>query len=199
LVTELLQDLVTRGLDPSRRRLFVIDGSKALHKGISDVFGENAAIQRCRIHKLRNVLEKLPEKYHWRIIGPLRAAWNLNRYEDAKAALAEVVTKLDDLCSAAADSLREGLEETLTLHRLGVPPMLRQSLYSTNPIENVFSTFRGQTTRVRNWRPGTDMASRWAASLLLDAEQRFHRIKGHATIPVLINILSKADLKAKVG
>src|SRR5208283_1712536 len=126
----------------------------------------------------------------------LRAAWNMNSYDQAKEALGEVITLLDHLCSPAADSLREGLEETRTLHRLDIPPVLRTSLYSTNPIENVFSSVRSQVTRVRNWNKGADMATRWAASFLLDAEQHFNRIKRYGALPVLVNALAKAHLAA---
>jgi transposase-like protein len=199
LVTSLLADLVTRGLDPAQRRLFVLDGGKALHKGVRAVFGANAAIQRCRVHKMRNILDKLPEKHHWMIATRLRAAWGMNTYAEAKAALDDVLILLDKLSALAAESLREGMEETLTLHRLDVPPALRVSLYSTNPIENVFSSVATQVTRVRNWKAGTGMATRWAASFLLDAEQRFHRIKGHRTMPALVNSLAKADLSAMLA
>jgi len=199
LVTSLLADLVARGLDPARRRLFVLDGGKALHKGVRAVFGANAAIQRCRVHKLRNILDKLPEKHHWLVTTRLRAAWGMNTYTEAKAAIDEVLALLDNLSALAADSLREGLEETLTLHRLDLPAPLRVSLYSTNPIENVFSSVATQVTRVRNWKSGDGMATRWAASFLLDAEQRFHRIKGYGAMPALINALAKAELAAMLA
>lgn len=199
LVTSLLADLVARGLDPARRRLFVLDGGKALHKGVRAVFGANAAIQRCRVHKLRNILDKLPAKYHWIIATRLRAAWGMNTYAEAKAAIDEVLVLLDNLSELAANSLREGLEETLTLHRLDVPPQLRVSLYSTNPIENVFSSVSSQVTRVRNWKSGDGMATRWAATFLLDAEKHFKRIKGHGAMPALVNALAKADLKAMLA
>lgn len=199
LVTSLLADLVARGLDPAQRRLFVLDGGKALHKGVRAVFGANAAIQRCRVHKLRNILEKLPEKHHWMATTRLRAAWGMNAYAEAKAAISEVLALLDNLSAPAANSLREGLEETLTLHRLDLPAPLRISLYSTNPIENVFSSVATQVTRVRNWKAGDGMATRWAASFLLDAEQRFNRIKGHHAMPALVNALAKADLAAMLA
>jgi transposase-like protein len=199
LVTSLLADLVERGLDPAKRRLFVLDGGKALHKGVRAVFGANAAIQRCRVHKLRNILDKLPQKHHWMVTMRLRAAWGMNTYAEAKAAINEVLALLDNLSAPAADSLREGLEETLSLHRLELPPQLRTSLYSTNPIENVFSSVSAQVTRVRNWKSGDGMATRWAATFLLDAEQHFHRIKGHGAMPALVNALAKADLKAMLA
>jgi putative transposase len=199
LVTTLLNDLVSRGLDPGVRRLFVLDGAKALQKAVRDVFGENAVVQRCRVHKLRNVLDKLPEKHHWMVVSRLRAAWGMNTYQEAKAALEEVLSMLDNLSSVAADSLREGMEATLTLHRLDVPPALRVSLYSTNPIENLFSSLRSQVTRVRNWKSGVGMATRWAATVLLDAERRFHRIKGHAALPALVNALARANVKSMIA
>jgi putative transposase len=199
LVTALLADLVARGLSPSVRRLFVLDGAKALHKAVTDCFGSNAVIQRCRVHKLRNVLDKLPEKHQWMVATRLRAAWGMNLYADSKAALDEVIALLDNLSSLAADSLREGLEETLTLHRLEVPPGLRISLYSTNPIENLFSSVRSQTTRVKNWRSGDGMAVRWAAAIVRDAEARFHRIKGSKLMPMLVNALVNSKTRSKIA
>ena len=148
---------------------------------------------------LRNILDKLPEKHHWLVTTRLRAAWGMNTYTEAKAAIDEVLALLDNLSALAADSLREGMEETLTLHRLDLPAPLRVSLYSTNPIENVFSSVATQVTRVRNWKSGDGMATRWAASFLLDAEQRFHRIKGYGAMPALINALAKAELAAMLA
>ncbi len=199
LVRSLLADLVSRGLDPAKRYLFVLDGAKALLKGVRDVFGANAIVQRCRVHKLRNILDKLPEKHHWMVATRLRAAWGMNSYQDAKAAVDEILTMLDNLSSLAAESLREGLEATLTLHRLDIPPAVRVSLYSTNPIENVFSSVASQVRRIHNWKSGEGMALRWAATFLLDAEQRFHRIKGHAAMTLLANALARADLKAMIA
>jgi putative transposase len=199
LVTSLLNDLVQRGLDPSQRRLFVLDGAKALLKGVRDVFGSCAVVQRCRVHKLRNILDKLPEKHHWMVATRLRAAWGMNTYQEASEALKDVLALLENLSAPAAESLREGMEATLTLHRLGIPPALRTSLYSTNPIENLFSSMATQTSRVRNWKAGDGMVTRWAATMLLHAEARFHRIKGYGAMPALINALAKADLKAMIG
>jgi transposase-like protein len=199
LVTALLGDLVARGLDPAIRRLFVLDGAKALLKAVKDTFGDNAVVQRCRVHKLRNVLEKLPEKHQWMVASRLRAAWGMNTYKEAKAALEEVLTMLDNLSSVAAESLREGLEATLTLHKLEVPAALRVSLYSTNPIENVFSSVRSQVTRVRHWKSGDGMAMRWVATMVMDAERRFHRIKGHAAIPLLTNSLARVSVRSMIA
>jgi putative transposase len=199
LVTALLGDLVARGLDPAVGRLFVLDGAKALLKAVKDTFGDNAVVQRCRVHKLRNVLEKLPEKHQWMVASRLRAAWGMNTYKEAKAALEEVLTMLDNLSSLAAESLREGLEATLTLHKLEVPAALRVSLYSTNPIENVFSSVRSQVTRVRHWKSGDGMAIRWAATMVMDAERRFHRIKGHAAIPLLTSSLVRVSVRSMIA
>lgn len=132
VVKALLENLVERGLDTDRNYLFVIDGSKALRKGIASVFGKRAVIQRCQIHKQRNVLSHLPEGHQITIRRALRAAWGMRSHKDAKAALRKVLSKLQDLSPGAAASLEEGFEETLTLHRLEAPPELRKILQSTN-------------------------------------------------------------------
>jgi len=184
----LLDDLIRRGLDAKGKYLFVIDGSKALRSAIRKTFGEEAPVQRCQVHKKRNVKEHLPKSYHRALSLRLTAAYGMREYADARAELEKTVKWLEGISASAADSLREGLEETLTLHRLGVPAVLRVSLSSTNLIESCFSTTRGTTRRVKRWR-GDDQVVRWAGAVLLDAESRFHRVRGYAAMSVLLNCL----------
>jgi transposase-like protein len=190
VVKGLLADLIRRGLDPEKRRLFVLDGSKALAKGVRDTFGDMAVIQRCQVHKLRNVLDHLPAKYHAMACMRIRAAWGMDAYEEAQEALEQTADWLETLSSYAAGSLREGMEETITLHRLGLPAALRTTFRSTNPIENIFSTFRDRSRNVRNWSSSPDMPLRWTAAVLLDAESRFHRCRHFKLLPTLVNALT---------
>jgi len=198
VVTALLEDLVERGLDPKRRYLFVIDGSKALKKGIMSVFGKRAVIQRCQIHKERSVLSYLPEGHQMMIRRSLRAAWGMVTYEDAKMALDTVHRKLEALCPRAAASLKEGFEETLTIHRLGIPESLRMVLRSTNLIESIFARTRELCKNVKQWR-SSEMALRWASTMLLYAEKNFRRIRGHDQVPNLIAALNEFDRKEAVA
>jgi transposase-like protein len=197
VVKGLLADLVRRGLDPAKPRLFVLDGSKALAKGVRDTFGDKAVIQRCQVHKLRNVLDHLPAKYHAMARMRIRAAWGMDAYEEAQEALEQTADWLETLSSYAAGSLREGMEETITLHRLGLPAALRTTFRSTNPIENIFSTFRDRSRNVRNWSSSPDMPLRWTAAVLLDAESRFHRCRHFKLLPTLVNALAPGVSVAK--
>ena len=185
VVSDLLSSLVERGLTLPGCGLFVLDGSKALHKAVRDTFGRRAVIQRCQVHKLRNVLSYLPPRWHVETRRRLRAAWNLMNHKDAQEELQRVVQWLEDISEAAANSLREGLEETLTVHRLAVTGALRRTLQTTNPIESAFDGVKSNARRVKRWRNGS-MVMRWAGTGLVQAEGRFRRVKGHAMIPALI-------------
>lgn len=199
---DLLQDLVERGVKPERRRLFVIDGSKALRAAINAVFGSASLVQRCRQHKLRNVVERLPKDQQPQAKSLMRAAWKL----DAKAGMA----KLDKLAQwlerehpDAADSLREGMEECFTINRLDVPPSLHRCLASTNVIENPHSGVRRRTRRVCRWRD-KPMAKRWAAAAMLATEKNFRRVMGHKDLWALKAILDgktekRIDRREKVA
>jgi transposase-like protein len=189
----LLEDMVRRGLDASRDYLFVLDGSKALRSAVTRVFGEKAHVQRCQQHKRRNVREHLPVEHQEHIDARIRSAYNMASHEDAKRSLELVVKHLEMLNPSAAASLREGLEETLTVHRLGVPPLLRKTLSTTNPIESCFSVTRAVTGRVKRWRGG-DMVQRWAVAALLRAEGRFIRVRGYKDIPRLMAALALKNL-----
>ncbi len=189
---DLLDNLVERGLRTDQKLLFVLDGSKALSKAVKATFGKQAELQRCQLHKERNVLSYLPKSYHTVVRRRMRNAWGLKDYEEAKKALKSAVDYLREISESAASSLEEGFEETLTLHRLSVPESLRRTFRSTNPIENIFSRLRSHTRNVKNWK-SEDMVERWVAAGLLRAERTFHRIKGYRDLPSFI-----ASLRGKV-
>jgi transposase-like protein len=198
LCKELLADMIRRGLRDDQRYLFVLDGSKALHKAVTSVFGDNAVIQRCQVHKKRNVLSYLPKRYHFQIRSRIQMAWDMTGYPDAKKELEQVVEELKEINDSAARSLEEGLEETLTLHRLGIPPALRRSLRSTNLIENCFSSTKQKFCRnVKNWK-NADMVLRWGGTMLRQAEKNFRRVKGYRTIPSLtVALRPRVDVSVK--
>jgi putative transposase len=184
LVKSLLEDLVARGLKPDRRYLFVIDGAKALRAAIEKVFGERAEVQRCQVHKRRNVKDHLPENCQKDYDRRIRNAYALTNYAEAKGELEKIVRQLERINPSAAHSLEEGLEETLTVHRLGVGELLRRTLSSTNSIESCLSTVERVTHNVKRWREG-DQALRWTATGLLEAERRFNRLKGYRQLEIL--------------
>jgi transposase-like protein len=183
VVTALLEDLVERGLDPERRRLWVIDGSKALRKGIDQVFGSEHPVQRCRNHKLRNVLGHLPKDQHPQIRSAIRAAWKLEA-TDGEQKLESLASWLEREHPSAAASLREGLSEMFTINRLGLPPSLRRCLGSTNIIDSTHSGGRQKTRRVTNWQNGA-MALRWAAAAFVETEKSYRKILGYNQLWIL--------------
>jgi len=191
VVTELLEDMVARGVDPKRKMLFVIDGSKALRAAINAVFGAQQPVQRCRAHKLRNVLDYLPKEQREQVKSMLRAAWKL----DAKAGMARIrklAEWLDRDYPSAATSLLEGLEECFTINRLGVPPSLCRCLATTNIIESPHAGVRIQTRRVTHWQNGK-MVIRWLASAFIRTEKRFNKIMGYRDLWTLEAILNDAQ------
>ena len=183
-VKELLEDLVTRGLKPDRRYLFVIDGAKALRAAIERVFGARAEVQRCQIHKRRNVREHLPKSAQGDTDRRIRNAYAMTEYAAAKAELEKIFRQLERINPSAARSLEEGLEETLTVHRLGVGWLLRRTLASTNPIESCLSTVEKVARHVKRWRAGNH-ALRWTATGLREAEKKFRKVKGYRELEVL--------------
>ena len=187
--TALLEDLVERGLNPERRYLFVLDGSKALRVGVEKVFGERAEVQRCQLHKRRNVKDHLPEACRADYDRQLRNAYAMASYEDAQAALEKLFRQLERINPSAAHSLEEGLEETLTLHRLEVGPLLRRSLSSTNLIESCLSTVRHVARNVKRWQGG-DHIARWTAAGLLEAEKKFRKVRGYRELKELAGKLN---------
>jgi transposase-like protein len=186
----LLEDLQSRGLDASQPTLLVLDGSKALHAAVKRVWGENAVIQRCQVHKRRNIRAHLAEKHHTELDRQLAAAYQAKGYEEAKRSLETTAKWLSRLNPDAAASLREGLEETLTVLRLGLNGALRRTLSSTNPIESALSVTQRVTSRVTRWRDG-DMRLRWCVAGLLRAESKFRRLKGHRGMGSLLKALER--------
>jgi putative transposase len=189
--TRLVADLRDRGLDAERGVLFVIDGGKALERAIRAVFGAKALIQRCRQHKERNVTDHLPEAERPLVQRRLRAAWVLTDADQAKAELEQLARSLDRQRPGAAASLREGLELTLTVTRLGVGGKLLQTVASTNPMESMIEIIRDHAGRVKRWSSG-EMALRWAAAGMLAAQGQFRRVKGYQELPQLALALERA-------
>ena len=196
ICTSLLEDIARRGLNIEKDYLFVLDGSKALRSAVAKMFGTNVTVQRCQQHKRRNVLAHLPKEHQHSIDARISAAYKMADYDDAKKSLELTVRYLEKLNPSAAASLREGLEETLTVHKLEVAGLLRKTLQTTNPIESCFSVSRTITGRVKRWR-GDDMVQRWAVSSLLRAEKNFRRIKGYREIPKLIAALQQRSIDRK--
>jgi putative transposase len=188
VVGELLGDLMNRGLDFAALRLYVLDGGKALHAAVKKYAGETAPIQRCQVHKRRNVLDHLTDEQKPLVARRLNAAYALEDYAAAKQALNGLHRELMDLNPSAARSLGEGMEETLTVHRLHVPPQLRKTLASTNVIESAFSIVERVCANVKRWHAG-DQRERWVGSGLLVAEKQFRRVQGHKQIPTLLREL----------
>lgn len=186
VVGELLSDLAERGFDFSETRLYVLDGGKALAAAVKRHAGESALIQRCQVHKRRNVLDHLREEHKSAVAAKLNAAYAMEDYAAAKQALNRLHGELTDLNPGVARSLAEGLEETLTVHRLQVPPLLRKTLASTNVIESAFAIVERVCSNVKRWHGG-DQRERWVGSGLLVAEKQFRKVKGHKLIPLLLS------------
>jgi len=197
VVGELLGDLLSRGLDFTAPRLYVLDGGKALTAAVKKYAGETAPIQRCQVHKRRNVLDHLTDEQKPAVAKRLNAAYALEDHEAAKQALNALHRELMDLNPSAARSLGEGMEETLTVHRLRVPMQLRKTLASTNVIESAFSIVEQVCKNVKRWHGG-DQRERWVGSGLLVAQKQFRRIVGHKQIPALIRALG-AQRPSKSG
>ena len=190
VVTALLADLVDRGLSADGGLLIVIDGAKALRAGVNKVFGDHALVQRCTLHKRRNVTDHLPQAERGWVDVRLAKAFN---HADPAAGLRqakELARQLETRWPDAAASLREGLEEMFTVRRLGVGDRLARTLTSTNPIESMFSVGRTTTRNVKRWRDGT-MVKRWAAAGMLNAERGFRRLKGCKDMPTLVAGLAR--------
>lgn len=192
VVKSLLEELVSRGLNASRSRLFVIDGAKALRTAIDQVFGPENFVQRCRNHKERNVRGHLPKDQHDQATATFKAAWKLDAKE-GKAKLEQYAKWLDRDWPSAAGSLREGLEEMFTINRMGLPSRLRRCLGTTNIIDNGHSALRDRVRRVKHWQSGS-MALRWAAVAFDAISKKFRRIMGYQELWMLKAAL---DEKAK--
>jgi transposase-like protein len=192
---ELLEDLVARGVKPDQKRLFVIDGSKALRAAINAVFGTQHPVQRCRAHKLRNVMDHLPQDQKGQVKSAMRAAWKLDAH-GGTARMKKLAEWLERDYPAAAASLREGLEECFTINRLDVPPSLHRCLASTNLIESPHSGVRMRTRRVCRWRD-SGMVKRWMASAFLATEKNFRKIMGYRDLWALGAILHGSKSAAR--
>ncbi len=188
VVRSLLADLIDRGLSTERPLLFVIDGSKALRRAIRDVFGDTATVQRCQVHKLRNVEDHLPEGKRASTRRAIRKAWASKSAKTALKRLRQIASHLDREHPGAAASLREGMEETVTVLSLGLTGALQRTMRSTNPIESLNGSVQRYTRNVKRWRGGA-MIQRWVGAALVDAQSRFHRVSGYRDIPKLTQAL----------
>jgi transposase-like protein len=198
VVNGLLSELLERGLDFSTPRLYILDGGKALHAAVRRHAGQAAFIQRCQVHKKRNVVDHLPEEHKAEVKRKLQNAYALVDYTDAKRALDRLHRELMDLNPSAARSLEEGMEETLTVHQLRVPDQLRRTLCCTNVIESASSIVETVCRNVKRWRPG-DQIERWVGSGLLVAERQFNKVIGHRQIPLLLSSMANAVSKKPIA
>ncbi len=190
VATTLLANLVERGLDVEQGVLVVLDGAKALRKAVRDVLGVHTPVQRCIRHKERNVLDHLAERDRSQVKRRLRQAWALDDYDQALERLRGLAGELDRSHPGAAASLREGLEETLTVTRLGVRGALRKTLASTNPCESMIDTVKRTSRNVKRWQNG-DMCLRWTAAGMLEAERQFRRVIGYPKLPALAVVIER--------
>ncbi len=195
-VQALLDNLTARGLDPEVPRLFIVDGAKALSKAIKRTFGPVAALQRCQVHKGRNIIERLDESLHAGVKKALRQAWDQDDAEKAERLMKNLARRLETEAPGVSASILEGLDEILTVIRLGLPPKLRRSLACTNAIENALGTVRMVQHNVKRWR-NAEMALQWTAAGLLEAQKTFRRLKAYRQLPILRAALEDHVKKAK--
>ena len=195
---DLLTDLIGRGLEHQDGILAVIDGSKALRKALKTVFGDQVLIQRCQVHKMRNVLDYLPNYKRAWVKRKLQQAWRSETAEEARRKLQGLVNSLKIDHPDAASSLREGLDETITVLKMDIPGLLQQSLRSTNAIESGFSIAAKNVKNVKYWKNGT-MVQRWVSAAMLDAERRSHRIQGYRFMSALIAEIKRLTSISEIG
>jgi len=184
VVKTLLADLVERGLQPDIARLFIVDGAKALSRAVRDTFGRFALIQRCQVHKGRNIIERLDPSMHAGVKKVLRQAWDSPTAEQAERVLKNLARRLDHEAPGVSASIHEGLDEMLTVIRLGLPDQLRRSLGCTNAIESMMAVLRTVCGNVKRWR-NARMALRWTGTAMLEAKKGFRRLKAHKQLPFL--------------
>ena len=184
VVQALIDSLVERGLDPAIPRLFIIDGAKALSKAIRRTFGRHTPIQRCQIHKARNIIERLPPSQHAAVRRVLRQAWEWDDADKAEKLIRNLARRLEYEAPGVSGSILEGLDEMLTVTRLGLPTNLRRALACTNIIENVMGTVRQVCRNVKRWRSAS-MALRWTAAAMLEAKKGFRKLKAYKQLPAL--------------
>ena len=180
----LIDNLVGRGLDPAVCRLFIIDGSRALLKAIRNSFGRNTPIQRCQVHKARNIVERLPKSLHASVRRSLRQAWELDDADKAEKLIRNLARRLEREAPGVSASILEGLDEILTVTRLCLPAQLRRSLACTNIIENMNGSIRRICRNVKRWRDAA-MALRWTSAAMIEAAKGFRRLKAHKHLPSL--------------
>ena len=188
----LLRDLIDRGLPSDRSLVFVIDGGKALRSAIEKTFGPLALVQRCVVHKARNVREHLPKSMHASVTNAMEQAWSSSSAEKAKQRLTRLASSLEANHPGAAASLREGLDETLTLLSVGLDGALLRTLRSTNPIENLNGSVAAYCRNVKRWRGGA-MIQRWVGAAVADAQRGFRRVRGYKQMPKLIAALRRRE------
>jgi len=184
VVQALLDNLVGRGLDPAVCRLFIIDGAKALSKAIRNTFGRHTPIQRCQVHKARNITERLAKPLHASVRKALRQAWELDDADKPERLIRNLARRLEHNAPGVSASILEGLNEILTVTRLGLPVELRRSLACTNIIENMNGTIRQVCRNVKRWR-NAKMALRWTGAAMLEAAKGFRWLKAHKQLPIL--------------
>lgn len=189
-----IDDLVERGLDPGVPRLFIIDGAKALSRAIRRSFGRHTPIQRCQIHKARNIMERLPKPLHASVRRALRQAWEFTDAGKAEKLIRNLAHRLERDAPGVSGSLLEGIDEILTVTRLGLPPELRRSLACTNIIENMMGTIRSVCRNVKHWGSAS-MALRWTAAAMLEAQKGFRRLKAYQQLPALRTALAAHQAK----
>ena len=192
LCQSLLANLQSRGLRTDRSLLVLLDGSKALRKAVRDTFGDGALVQRCQVHKLRNVLDHLPERQRTWVKAILQRAYRSTDVATARRLLLDLARRLETEHPSAAESVREGLDETLTVLGLGLSESLRRSLVTTNAAESLISRTRQVKRNVKRWRGGL-MVVRWVAAGVLEAVKGFRRLKGHKAMPQLVTALRARD------
>jgi transposase-like protein len=184
VVQALLDNLVARGLDPAVGRLFVVDGAKALSKAIRRTFGRHTLIQRCQVHKARNITERIAKPLHASVRKVLRQAWELSDAAKAERLIHNLARRLEYEAPGVSGSILEGIDEILTVTRLGLPAELRRSLACTNIIENMNGTIRRVCRNVKRWQ-NARMALRWTAAAMMEAAKGFRRLKAHKQLPIL--------------
>jgi transposase-like protein len=194
----LIDNLVGRGLDPAVCRLFIIDGSRALLKSIRASFGRNTPIQRCQVHKARNITERLPKPLHASVRRTLRQAWELDDADKAEKLIRNLARRLEREAPGVSASILEGLDEILTVTRLRLPIQLRRSLACTNIIENMNGSIRRICRNVKRWRDAA-MALRWTGAAMIEAAKGFRRLKAHKQLPSLRAALLAHQAKFAVG
>jgi putative transposase len=197
VVQALLDNLIERGLDPTICRLFIIDGSKALRKALRRTFGKHTPIQRCQVHKGRNIMERLPKHLHASVKQTLRQAWELDDAAKAEQLIRNLARRLEQMAPGVSATILEGMDELLTVVRLKLPLPLRRSLACTNIIENMMGSIRRVCRNVKRWRDAA-MALRWTGAAMQEAAKGFRRLKAHKQLPLLREALAALQKRSSI-